>query len=262
MSLLTKFTYFFFRELLRPYTISFILLIAAFILLKKGKEKAAGRVLGAGILFLYLLSSGFISKPLILSLETMYPSRPVADFEMANAIVVLGGSVLANLPPRIEVEELLGTRVNWGARLYKAGKAPLIIVSGAGQYTGRNGEIRTQANDMKDLLLSWGIPDSAILEETNARNTEENADFTLNVYPPGMPRKILLVTSAFHMQRSVYWYKRAGFDVIPVSADHRAHEEPLRYDDFLPRVLHLQDSSISLKEYFGLWVARAKNIFS
>ena len=75
------------------------------------------------------------------------------------------------------------------------------------------------------LLLDFGVPREAVLWYDDARNTEEEARFiskTLGV--DGEKPKILLVTSAWHMNRAKLLFDKAGLDVVPCSVDLRLEE--------------------------------------
>lgn len=89
--------------------------------------------------------------------------------------MVLGGAIRPQLSPRpwIEVAEE-GDRVLHGARLYLAGRAPLLVLSG-GRVTWGQGQTRSEAADMAELAEALGVPTRAMVIEPDSLNTFENA---------------------------------------------------------------------------------------
>ena len=160
---------------------------------------------------LFRSSNGWVSAALVKSLEDRaialqestsglpYPQLPVAD-----AIVVLGGGIKAPLYPRQQMdlaEE--GDRVLYGARLWKAGKAPMVVMTGGRiQWRGTGNSKAGEAGDMAELAAALGVPADKIVMETASLNTRQNAIYTAQVLDGMDVKRILLVTSAMHMPRS------------------------------------------------------------
>ena len=66
------------------------------------------------------------------------------------------------------------------------------------------------------------MPASRLVLEDKSRNTEENAVFTKRLVDPKPGERWLLVTSAWHMPRSVGAFRRAGWEVLPWPVDYRS----------------------------------------
>ena len=94
------------------------------------------------------------------------------DTPQAEAIVVLAGDVSVPIPPRVE-SQIRGNRLLHAARLYKAGKAPLLIVSGGNVFPQKG--VQSEAFYMKGILEELGVPTDSIVVEGTSRNTRENA---------------------------------------------------------------------------------------
>ena len=75
-----------------------------------------------------------------------------------------------------------------------------------------------------------GIPSSAILQEGKSVNTHENAIFTQEILEEQNINKILLVTSAFHMPRSLKIFQHLGIDAIPAPTDFYISQQELQED--------------------------------
>ena len=219
-------------------------------------------VMGAGLVWLYVMSTGVMFSVLGLGLEREFPPVQVETLPTADAIVVLGGGVGGNTNT-VCYTELFGAadRIAHAARVWKAGKAPVVIPSG-------NNELQAA----RPLLMEFGVPEAAILVENHSRNTEENARFVAeyvkarhrkidgnpSVHPHLSPSpKILLVTSAGHMRRSVLLFKKyaPGIEVVPAACDYEATVWSDRFELkwILPDAESLMRNSFMFKEYVGYW---------
>ena len=73
---------------------------------------------------------------------------------------------------------------------------------------------------------------------------------------------IILVTSAFHMPRSVEHFEREGVEVIPFPCDWRAdRERPRTFLDWLPSAEALRDTELALREHYGRWFYALRGLF-
>ena len=204
-----------------PTSLCVVCLVAAACL---RKYKLAARVLSwMPVVILLVCGNGPVSDLLIQHLERQYlPPTPVPQ---ADCILVLGGGTSSDLPPRptTEVNDA-GDRVIYGAWLYRQGKAPVVLCTGGGNQP------HPEALDMADILQRMGVPKDAILVETKAMDTHEHAlNLRAEFHRRGFSR-VLLVTSAMHMPRSVAVFKRGcpGIEFIPTPTDFRVPDDPPR----------------------------------
>ena len=220
---------------------SFALLLAAFSLRKFPRV-----VCIFALTLLLVFGTGVGSDLLLQSLERPYEGLSVATAPTAEAIVVLGG-YLRQRPGSARPIELGGSadRLWAAAQLYKAGKAPIVLLSG-----GNGPDAPPEAVSADQVIEQWGVPHSAILTETASRDTLQNAAFSRRILGN---RRILLVTSAWHMRRATVAFERVGFQVIPLPADfitgNRADQPLLTW---IPNAAALGDSSLAIKEWLGL----------
>ncbi|MGA2181777.1 MAG: YdcF family protein [Bryobacteraceae bacterium] len=223
--------------------------------LRKRRPRLAGALFLVSALTLYALSTQWGSGVLIAPLENWYADVGVESAPQADAIVVLGGGVQAAAGRHKEPELAeAGDRIRKGAALYKAGKAPIILDSG-GNIDFLDGAAEPEAVSAGRILESLGIPATALVAESKSRNTHENAEMTWSLLSARGAHRILLVTSATHMPRSVALFRRAGFVVIPVPCNHIAGwGEPSLLFSLLPEPQPLADSRGALREYMGLTV--------
>jgi uncharacterized SAM-binding protein YcdF (DUF218 family) len=167
-------------------------------------------------------------------------------------ILLLGGAVgVRTVSGRIE--EDLGSsadRIWLAAEL--AGKfldAP-VLISG-GQVFPREGA-RSEAEATADLLRDLGVARERIIVETTSRTTAENAAYASQM--TDREGYWLLVTSAFHMPRSMGAFRKAGVRVIAAPTDWMVDDDaPLLT---LNAVDRLGRFDLAVREYLGLLAYR------
>ena len=198
-----------------------------------------------------LLVTAVISTPwaadrLAASLNDRYPDQPIAEYGRSQAIVLLGGGVRPAADGSRGTDATAGVdRILHAAELWRAGKAPRIIVTGAYGTSGW-----TEAHAMRHWLQAMGVPPEVVVLEPDARNTRQHPA-KVRALLDDAQAPFLLVTSALHMPRAVANFRAAGLRPIAAPADF----ELLRYDnilDVLPDTNALHRSTRVLKEHLGL----------
>ena len=177
-------------------------------------------VLGLG--WLLLCSLPVPSSALARTLEQTWPQQAATELPDVDAIVVLGGGVSRNTWG-INLEAA-ADRVWFAARLFKAGRAPLVVLSGG--TLSELGMDWPEAPAMAGFLGDLGVPESAILLESESRTTHENAVFTERLLRERGIRRILLVTSALHMPRALATFRKLDLEVIPAPTDSKPNRLP------------------------------------
>jgi uncharacterized SAM-binding protein YcdF (DUF218 family) len=159
--------------------------------------------------------------------------------------------VAAPAPPRISIDlSDAADRVLHAARLYRAGKAPVVLVTG-GAIPWLGSDI-PEAGSMVALLEEWGVPGAAIIAEAASRNTYENAVFSKPLLSEYGLRRVLLVTSALHMRRALATFRTAGIDAVPAATDYTVTYRDWRtVIDFLPDARALSHTTDAIREYVG-----------
>ena len=224
-----------------PIVVSFVWLSFAFFV-----RKCRSLVIVGTVLWLWFWSCGIAGRIIALSLEREWTVVAAEDQPAADAIVLLGGGVSAQREgfPTPDLKQA-ADRAWYAARLYRAGKAPIVIPSNSCAEKCDN-----------VLLVDLGVPESAIRLEAAAKNTEENARFVAAMLGDG--KKILLVTSAWHMRRAVFMFQKyaPGLEVIPAATDYEAltgFSSKISWKDFLPDASALAGNTIMFKEIVGYW---------
>ena len=223
-----------------PIGVAGIAGVLALAALARRRRGAAGLVAFASV-WLWGWSTPFVADCVIRPLVERYPHRPAVELPAADAIVLLGGGY--------------DDRVWHAGRLYHAGKAPLIIVTGGLVW---DGPAFSAARVMRIQLRALGVPDHAIIIESDSRNTRQNALFTAELAAPLGIERVLLVTSAWHMPRAVATFGRTALNVIPGSPPARRVLTNPWILEILPNATDLSDSTTALREYLGLVVYRLR----
>ena len=241
-------------RLMYPSTLVLLLLLLAFVLLLIRRRRGAGLSLLIALVLVFLGSSP-IASGIHDRHERQYPPTPVAQSPTADAIVLLAGDVSIPIPPRVE-SQVRGNRSVHTLRLYRAGKAPLIIVSGGNVFSQEG--FRPEAAYTADLLEEWGIPESAIIFEGNSRNTRENALETSRLLKNRQLNRVLLVTSAFHMPRALATFHGVGIDAIPSPSSISAELAQPTLLNWIPSLNGLATMQSVMHEKIGIFVYRIR----
>ncbi len=246
-------------QLASPLGLTLTVLLSAFFLMIARFRKIGLFLLSFSVLWLWFWSAPATGDWVRQTLERANPPVPVEKLPGADAIVVLGGGMGTMAPPRPYPDlAAAADRVWHAARLYKAGKAPVIVVSGGMGLVQEEGK-QPESDAMGEFLEDLGVPKSAILFESESRNTYENALLTKRLLDARGDKTILLVTSALHMRRAEAIFRSFGLNIIPAATDYEVLDEPkpapLRW---LPDGGTLEGSSRALKEYLGLITFRIR----
>lgn len=136
------------------------------------------------------------------------------------------------------------------ATLYTQQKVSHIVMSG-GNAAFLNSGFR-EADYVALRFRQLKVPDSVILIENKARNTLENAAYTKTMLESkGLKPPYILVTSAFHMRRSLLIFGKAGLQVIPSSSDFKAGNRRFAIDDLFPHADTFEVWNLYIKEVVG-----------
>ncbi len=136
--------------------------------------------------------------------------------------------------------------------LYKQGKIKkLLLTGGAGNLLE---EQVSEAEKIVVFLEKMGVPAEDLIIEGKSRNTKENAEFTGAILKANYPgARCLLITSAWHMRRSMACFKKENIAFTPYCVDYesertRMHPESL----FTPNNLGFYRWELMIKEWFGM----------
>lgn len=211
---------------------------------RRGEKAIGGAVLAVTGAF-YLLSTSIVADALLRSLEGQYepPLAPAGD-----VIIVLGGGALGDTPDVDGRGSLCASPANrllTAARLWRRLSVP-ILLSG-GQISEDSG---AEALISRRTLIGLGVPEAAILMETESQNTTQNARYSARILREKNFSRPILVTSAFHMPRSVLNFAKQGVEVTPYPTDYGASRTPraFHYARLRPQSDALAASAVALQE--------------
>ena len=234
--------------LLAPLGTCLFLGLLALVLAWRRRHRMAWWTGLVAVLWLWLWATPAVSDWALLHLEQAYPPVAVKALPAVQALVVLGGAMRAPSPafPLPDLHQA-ADRVWHAARIYHAGKAPLLVLSGGAAHTP--GAL-PEAQAMQLFLRDLGVPSAAMLLESRSANTRENAEMTAALLKSRGISRVLLVTSALHMARARAQFESAGLQVVPAATDHIVSEIPntLRW---LPSAEALDTSGRVIKEWVG-----------
>lgn len=249
MYILNKVVWFFVNPVVLP--LMGIILGAIFLVRKQVgyRRRAGGLILGLSVAVLWFESTLTCVCLLGLPLERPYlATQAVESLPLADAIVVLGGGI-GKCEKMAYPDMFEGADRLWhAARLWKAGKAPRVVVSGS--------------NDLQaavPLLLDFGVPREAIVVDDKSRNTYENSRFTEKLLQTSQTsptsQTCLLVTSAWHMPRACGNFSKTSLRVVPAACDFSAnnayHGARYWWDWIAPTAESMARSNYLAKEWLG-----------
>lgn len=198
----------------------------------------------------------FFSLPVVASraigmLESAHPAQTVAEAGPADAVVVLGGV----LGPRVGS----GYVTNWaesserfdaGLALAQAGRAEFLVFTGARiPWEGRE---TLEGDDLKALAIRRGVPADRVLVTREISNTWDEARAVAGMAQQRGWKKVIVVTTAWHMPRAARLFRAAGVSFAPFPVDFRRDRtRALSAAEFLPRAESFQMSETALRECYG-----------
>lgn len=221
--------------------ITVLLLIAVISKEKKRKQT----FLLAAIIVLYIFSNSFLLD----QFAKRWDIQPTVlnNIQPYSCAIILGGFSGSDAKDN-GYFNTASDRFVQGVKLFTTKKTSRLLVS-SGNGNLIPGAFR-EAAWVKTQLLQFNVPDSAILIENNSKNTFENAKFSkalleqAHLEPP-----YLLVTSAFHMRRSLMIFKKAGISVIPYPCNYISGRGWA--DLFIPNADALSGWNFYIKEVIG-----------
>ncbi len=175
----------------------------------------------ASLVLLAICGFSPLGNLLLVPLEARFP--PWDDTHGApDGIIVLGGSIDPERSAARGVTVFKGSvdRIVAAAALaHRYPKARIVFSGGSANFV--SDDSAKEADYVVSVFERLGIAGNRLTMERRSRNTQENAEFTKTLVSPKPGERWLLVTSAFHMPRSIGVFRKAGFAVEPYPADWR-----------------------------------------
>jgi uncharacterized SAM-binding protein YcdF (DUF218 family) len=200
---------------------------------------------------LYVCSMTAVGNRLTRWLESSYSPVALDQVEKADAIVSLGG-IFGPAAPAGTLPNIgeAGERLEAGIQLWGKKKAPWLVFTGGRIPWARQAEVEGAVSAR--AAIARGIPPEAILVTGEVGNTVDEARAVANLMRERGWKKIILVTSAWHMPRAARSFRRAGVDFAAFPVDYQVDPNgPLTLLDFLPRAEGLRQTEAALRECYG-----------
>ena len=217
--------------LISPDSLIVILGVSAWIAAILKWQRTSRSLLATCALLLVLIGFFPVGEWLIAPLENRFTSNAALPREV-DGIIVLGGAISPRMSNIWQQPEIGGaadrlTNFFYLARLYP--NAQLVFTGGSGSVTQQEFKEAEMAQILFDQL---GLAERAIIFESESRNTAENAINSKQLVTPGNDENWLLITSAFHMPRSVGVFCQEQWKVQPYPVDHYSQKGNLLRVDF------------------------------
>jgi uncharacterized SAM-binding protein YcdF (DUF218 family) len=215
------------------------------------------RLVLASVLLLAVCGLSPLGDWVLYPLESRFPAWDAAR-GMPDGIVVLGGSIDPEVSAAHGVAVVRGAADRLIAAAALARRYPnarIIFTGGSPNLISK--DVR-EADYAVQIFESLGVPKERVTIERRSRNTVENAEFSKAIAAPKSGERWLLVTSAYHMPRSVGVFRKAGFPVEPYPVDWRLGG---REDLVNPHILAadgLTTIDVGVREWMGLvayWIS-------
>ena len=232
-----------------------IMLVIMVILIGLIKNKKKLIYIAIGVL--YILSTPIFSNNFFKLVEGSEYRKPISAIDSADAIVVLSGMLEIN-----EVGD--STYIEWGdpdrffggMALFKADKAQKLVFTG-GKMPWDKAK-KTEGEVLKEYAISNGIPSEKIFVTKDVENTADEAVAVIELISPS--KRIILVTSAYHMYRAKRLFEKQGFEVIPFKVDYKSdRNKEVTILDFFPSAENLKITETGIREIVGRLFYFVKN---
>ena len=236
--------------IISPDSLLVILAVSGFILLYKGIYKAAKAVFGFVVFIMLTIALFPVGEWLLYPLESRFDTNPQLP-EKVDGVIVLSGAESAyrsSLWHQVELGEAAERDFAFMRLMRAYPNAKHVFTGGTGSMTRQQYKAADVARRLFDEL---GYDTSKILFETASKNTYENAKFSKELVMPEANETWVLITTAYHMPRSVGIFEKHGWPVTAYPVDHYTHHGNLfrLHIDFTG---NLDVLKTAVKEWVGL----------
>lgn len=239
------------KYLLSPFTWFWVSFLVATILLVR-RKKLAKAILLADLVLLLIISTPWIPRWALATLERQYPTLYAASLPPANYhILVLGhghrNDTSISQPDRLDLQAL--GRLTEGIYLHRQLPGSKLILSG---YEGSSNI--SQAAMLGNTAVSLGVsPQDTILQTTPTITLEEAKMYKAR---HGTSHPLIIVTSAAHMPRAMMLFRSQGLSPIAAPGQHQVKLEPNRNPEILPSYNNIEQAAGACREWGGILYTR------
>lgn len=237
--------------LIQPINLIGILLVLGLIAFALRLRRSGITLMSSALLVLALSVWTSLGPVMLQPLEDRF-KRPDPAPQQIAGVIVLGGGLEGAINLIRGGYELNsgGDRLVETAVLARRYPDARIVISGGNGSLVLEGE--GDADTAPRLLEALGVDRQRLILENRSRDTYENAVFSKELVQPRPGETWLLVTSAFHMPRSMALFRRAGFDVVPWPVDYRTRGDEMPGLPTDNPLDSLSATTTALREWIGL----------
>jgi uncharacterized SAM-binding protein YcdF (DUF218 family) len=229
---------------------------ASILLLAAALRWRSRTLIALPLALLLIFSSPVVADRIMRSLEDRYPYCPDSAYPLADAVFVLGGGILG-------ARDRSGIDAEWGATadrferalsLYTAGRARVLMLSAGGP---RDRRLIGEGARLKEIALQRGVPPDSIIVTRETLNTAAEAEALAELAARLHWKRVLLVTSAYHMPRAMRLFRDCPAEIVPVPVNFQTFDpgQPSdngSLDHYVPQSEALFRSEQALREYLGI----------
>lgn len=236
--------------LISPDSLLLILIVLTLVLLYLGKLKPAKKLLSSVSGILLIIAFFPIGEWILFPLENRFTTNPVLA-EKVDGIIVLSGAedpLLSSVWEQVELGAAAERDLSFLTLAHKYPKAKLVFTGGTGSIIYQDYKA---ADVAKSLFKQQNFDTNRIIFERESRNTYENVIYSKKLINPIKNENWILITTSWHMPRSVGIFCKAKWSVLPYPVDHQTNKDNLFRIDF-DLLTNLYTLKIAIKEWLGL----------
>jgi uncharacterized SAM-binding protein YcdF (DUF218 family) len=239
-----------FSFLAMPLTLILVFLISGFLVKPVVWKK---RLSGIGILMLLIFTNNALSTAVINVWEPAFKAiETLPEYEIG--IVLTGVTNLNKTADDRTFFDKGADRATHAVQLYKEGKLKRTLITGGQGFQPKNNQ--REAILLANFMVTAGVPREDLIIEEEAKNTRENALFTMRILEArgeNLDQRFLLITSAFHMKRAEGCFDKVGVQVDTYPVDYYGNDNPFN----IRSLIQPSPNSLTLwhkltKEWIGL----------
>lgn len=236
--------------LISPYNLFAILLTLGLLLLLFNFQKQAKVLLSFLTLGVLILSFFSIGDLMLYPLESRFQHNPELPGQV-DGIIVLGGSVLPSASKewqQLETNSFAERLISFFQLAQKYPQARLVFTGGSASMKPNQ---PSEAEIIQDFFHKAGLQEERLILENRSRNTAENATLTKQLLEPKSDENWILITTAYHMPRSVGLFCQQGWPTFPYPVDHQTVPSRM-YDINFNLSDHANNLEAAIHEWLGL----------
>ena len=243
------------EPLLQPIGFLWLLHVAAAIWMARCRKWRESFFCAAVAVGIWLIGSTNLPTQLLALLERPYSGQNLDRLPQCDAIVMLGGTLSASSADLAGIDLGEGAdRIVTAAEMFARGKARTLVLGGAGGNwrPPRPGQW-SEAELLKPWLVRLGVPGTNVLHLRICSNTHDEALEVEALAKQHNWRRIMLVTSAYHMKRASGLFAKLNIQVEPVACDFLGLSTLEREHQFcfIPRSHGFHHLDLALHEFIG-----------